>query len=193
MEPAMLRLALIAICVLAPAALADGPRERFIPVALWTGSPWDGKHEIRMSKVDFRFGKNDDKRIHGPIPYTRPGTGEVLQVYERDNKGKIQLFAVTANKDGLGRVYDSRYDRNCVNEVKFPLGLWREGETRRFTFTCVKRTRTVVLKILQIDFIDNGVEHAMSYRWTVDGGGKPGTDNVYTYAPGHGLLSVHMQ
>ena len=54
---------------------------------------------------------------------------------ERNNRreGYIgQHFAVRAEQDGLGRVTDSRFgDLSCVGEIKFPLGEWREGETRR--------------------------------------------------------------
>ena len=83
-------------------------RTRFIPVELWTGGEWDGKREIRLARANLSFGARGEKRITGPMPWTRPGTGAALQVYERDNRGKKQLFALSSRGDGLGRVYDSR-------------------------------------------------------------------------------------
>lgn len=53
------------------------------------------------------------------------------QVYESINRGKRQLFGLREDKTGLGRVFDSRYPRSvCKGEVKFPLGLWKQGEVR---------------------------------------------------------------
>jgi hypothetical protein len=48
--------------------------------------------EIRDANLS--FGTRGEKRITGPMPWTRPGTGEALQVYERNNRGKKQLFAL---------------------------------------------------------------------------------------------------
>ena len=124
--------------------------ERFIPVELWTGMYWDGSRNLAMTKVTPN--PNHRVTISGPEDYTRPTTGEVLKVYRRVNKGKIQLFTVTSNKDGIGRVFDSRRNRNCIDEVKFPLGLWRQGETREFSVECQKRSRTMRVTIEEIDF-----------------------------------------
>jgi hypothetical protein len=99
-----------------------GSGSRFIPVELWTGTPWNGHQEIGLPPADLIFGKRNHKRIRGPITWTRPGTGEALQVYERINGSKRQLFSLRSDKTGLGRVYDSRYSRNCIDAIKFPLG-----------------------------------------------------------------------
>ena len=166
---------------------------RFIPVELWTGGPWNGDPAIRWPRVDFTFGKRDDKRIRGPIDWTRPGSGEKLKVYERANKGKIQLFTLRRDGQGLGRVYDSRYGRDCIDAIKFPLGVWKQGETRRFSVSCNdgKMVRDIVLTILELDFEHKGVEHALRFRWIADGGRKPGTDVTYTYSPRLGLVDLH--
>lgn len=167
-------------------------RSRFIPVELWTGSRWEGKQTINLPKADLYFGKRNQKRIVGPIPWTRPGTGEKLMVYRRTNRGKIQLFALRRDGRGLGRVFDSRYDRNCIDAIKFPLGWWKQGDARRFTFECDEgaMTRTVDLTILDIDFRYKGAAHSLRFRWTVDGGRGPGTDYIYTYSPGRGLVAL---
>ena len=64
-------------------------------------------------------------------------TGKTIKVYERKRGSKIQLFTITNNGQCLGRVWDSRKRKRGVvvaidNGCKFPLGNWKEGETRDF-------------------------------------------------------------
>jgi hypothetical protein len=166
-------------------------RTRFIPVELWTGARWDGQRKLRLAPADLVFGDREDKRIVGPVAWRRPGTRQVVQVYERRTGDKKQLFALSSRGDGLGRVFDSRYGRDCVDEVKFPLGTWRQGERREFRMSCNggRLRRTVVLTIEEIDFVWAGVSHSLRFHWVVDGGNRPGTDMRYTYSPGRGLVS----
>ena len=108
-------LLLIALCLaLAGAARADdwsawksaydpATRTRFIPVELWTGAPWDGTQEISMAPAALEFGRRGDKNIKGPTPWNG------IQVYERLNRDKLQLFAIRDDRTGLGRVLDSRH------------------------------------------------------------------------------------
>lgn len=167
-------------------------KTRFIPIELWTGGEWDGTRELRMTPANLSFGKRGEKRITGPVAWTRPGTAEAMQVYERNNKGKKQLFALSSRGDGLGRVFDSRYERDCVDEVKFPLGLWKDGETRVFDVSCNngKLRRKIELTIEKIDFAYDGVPHSLQFHWVVDGGKGRGTDMHYIYSPGRGLASL---
>ena len=167
-------------------------KTRFIPIELWTGSPWDGERQLKMVPAALSFGKRGEKRIEGPLAWTRPGTGEVVQVYERNNKGKKQLFALSSRGDGLGRVFDSRYGRDCIDEVKFPLGLWRDGEKRVFDVVCNNgdMRRKIELTIESLDFEYEGVLHSLRFHWVVDGGKERGTDMHYTYSPGRGLASL---
>jgi hypothetical protein len=167
-------------------------KTRFIPIELWTGGEWDGTRELRMTPANLAFGKRGEKRITGPVAWTRPGTGETIQVYQRDNRGKRQLFALSSRGDGLGRVFDSRYGRDCVDEVKFPLGLWKEGETRGFAVSCNNGAlrRRIELTIERIDFVHEGVPHSLQFHWVVDGGQGRGTNMHYIYSPGRGLTSL---
>ncbi len=169
-----------------------GSGSRFIPVELWTGTPWDGHQEIGLPPADLVFGNRNHKRIRGPIAWTRPETGEVLQVYERINGSKRQLFSLRSDKTGLGRVYDSRYSRNCIDAIKFPLGRWKKGEKRSYTISCNdgKRIRPMVIIIQKLDFTYDGVPHSLQFRWIADGGNKPGTDVIYVYSPGLGLVKT---
>jgi hypothetical protein len=167
-------------------------KTRFIPLELWTGGEWNGSRELRMTSANLSFGKRGEKRIVGPVAWKRPGSGETMQVYERDNRGKKQLFALSSRSDGLGRVFDSRYARDCVDEVKFPLGLWKEGETRVFDVSCNNGNlrRKIELTIEKADFSYEGVPHSLQFHWVVDGGRGRGTDMRYVYSPGRGLASV---
>jgi len=167
-------------------------RTRFIPVELWTGAEWDGTTELRLNRAHLAFGQRGEKRITGPVQWTRPGTGETIPVYERNNRGKKQLFALSSRADGLGRVYDSRYDRDCVDEVKFPLGLWKDGEKRVFDVSCNggRLRRTIELTIERLDFEHEGTPHSLQFHWVVDGGRGRGTNMHYVYSPGKGLVSL---
>ena len=176
-------------------AAANNPNTgvRFIPVELWTGAEWDGAHVIRMSKADLSFGERNEKGITGPFEWTRPQTGEKLLVYERNNQGKRQLFTVTNDGTGLGRVYNSRYGRDCINEVKFPLGYWKQGETRVYNVKCndAKMLRPLKVTIKDLDFVYRGVPRSLRFHWLIDEGRGTGTDMIYTYSPGRGL--VHLE
>jgi hypothetical protein len=181
-------------CILAFgfSAKAQEPQARFIPVELWTGAPWDGKEELRMGPANLVFGDRAHKRITGPVQWTRPGAKEPMLVYEHTNRGKKQLFALSSRGDGLGRVYDSRYPRDCLDEVKFPLGRWKQGEMRVFDVPCNggRSVRRIELRIEKIDFVHAGVPHSLQYHWLVDGGRGAGTDMRYIYSPGLGMVYV---
>ena len=162
---------------------------RFIPVELWTGGDWDGAHVIRMPPADLAF---SGKRIGGPFAWTPPDGGEPIQVYERVNRGKRQLFALAPGGGGLGRVYDSRYPRYCPGEVKFPLGYWRQGEVRHYNLRCHGGTsRRLRVTIEAIDFTYATVPHSLRFHWLMDEGRGRGTDMRYVYSPSLGLVHVH--
>ena len=165
---------------------------RFIPAQLWTGSPWDGRREIDLPKADLTFGNRGEKRLRGPVVWTRPSTGETIQVYERLNKDKKQLFTISSDKTGMGRVFDSRYARDCIDEVKFPLGLWKQGEVRTYTVSCNggAKLRPLVVTIQKIDFTYRGVAHSLQFHWLIDGGKGAARDVTYVYSPGKGLVLV---
>ena len=79
-----------------------------------------------------------------------------------------------------------------MDEVKFPLGLWREGETRVFDVSCDsgRLRRKIELTIKKLDFEHEGAPHSLQFHWVVDGGKKYETDMHYTYSPGRGLVSL---
>jgi len=147
-------------------------RTRFIPVELWTGTHWDGTQEIRMVPAALQFGPRGDKSIKGPT------TWNGIEVYERLNRGKLQLFAIRDDRTGLGRVFDSRYpDLGCQGEVKFPLGRWKQGEVREYYLNCGRgRPRPLKVTIEDIDFVYDGVPHSLRFHWLLMEGRGRGTD-----------------
>ena len=165
---------------------------RFIPVQLWTGGDWDGSRVIRMTPADLVFGSREQKSVRGPFAWAHPVTGQTFQVYERLNSGKRQLFTVTNDGTGLGRVFDSRYKDLCAGEVKFPLGYWKQGESRSYIVSCQPRgrARPLIVTILDLDFVYDGVQHSLRFHWLMNEGKGRGTDMMYVYSPGRGLVHL---
>jgi hypothetical protein len=169
----------------------DNDGRRFIPVQLWTGSEWDGKRELTFPPADLHFGTDNNKRIIGPQKWTHEATGTVHDVYERRNRGKVQYFALTPRKDGLGRVFDNRYPRYCPDEVKFPVGWWKQGEKRIYDIDCHGgRKRHIEVTITKLNFRYDGIPHSLEFHWKLDAGTKRGSNNFYTYSPKQGLVKV---
>jgi len=176
-------------------------KERFIPVELWTGGQWDGTKELKMAKVNTRFGRRMEKQIRGPIEWKHPATGEMLLVYERmspERDGtKWQLFTINEDRSGLGRVDDARPSlgkRAMSGGLKFPLGYWKEGETRKFAYKhydgSKESTRVETITISQIDFTYLEIPHCLKFEWTLtDGEGAKRYDrHTYIYCPGKSLV-----
>ncbi|NKB21843.1 MAG: hypothetical protein GKS01_15225 [Alphaproteobacteria bacterium] len=168
----------------------DKDGQRYIPVALWNGGPWDGRHMITLPTVDLTFGRRDNKRIVGPRSWTHKVSGKEYRIYERHNRSKVQYFTVNRKKDGLGRVYDNRYPRYCPDEVKFPLGWWKQGEKRVYDIDCDGRKRHIEVTITKLNFTYDDIPHSLEIHWKLGDGSKRGGNNVYTYSPGKGLVDV---
>ena len=147
-------ISIIAILFLPCVTIAN---ERFIPLELFTGGDIRDDQEIRYTSADTIFGEKRRKKIVGPIDWKYPGTNEIIKVYKRTQKNKsgkvrkTQLFTVTNDGQCMGRVYDQRRSgtKYIKNGCKFPLGLWKKGETRTFSVTD-RGARTVELKILSL-------------------------------------------
>jgi hypothetical protein len=160
-------------------------RTRFIPVELWTGAPWDGTREIRMVPAALEFGRRGEKNIKGPMVWNG------IEVYERLSGNKLQRYALREDRTGLGRVYDSRArDLGCRDEVKFPLGLWKQGEVREYVLRCARGTEPLKVTIEEIDFVHDGVPHSLRFHGLFRGGRGRGTDMRYVYSPLRGLVQV---
>ena len=137
-----------------------------------------------MTPTALEFGQRGDKSVKGPT------TWNGLEVYERLNHGKLQLFAIRDDQTGLGRVFDSRYE-TCGGEVKFPLGRWKQGEVREYYLNCGRgRPRPLKVTIEEIDFVYDGVPHSLRFHWLLMEGRGRGTDMRYVYSPLRGLVDV---
>jgi len=183
------------------AAYDESTGTRFIPTQLVVPSVWDGSRQIDMPLMSFR--QPDGTYWHGPIAWKNPYSGETLQVYDRRRSNKregdvVQMMGLRQEGDGLGRVYDSRFGGTvCSDEVKFPVGVWHQGEVRRYDYDCftmedgkpVGRRRASIVTVVSIDYTCGTVPHCFSYRWRhID----PATDKVldhrnYIFVPGRGL------
>jgi hypothetical protein len=176
-------------------------KARFIPVELWTGGDWDGSKDLKMSKAEKRFGDRSNKDIKGPTEWKHPVTGETLIVYERTNEQrdgvKSQLFAMNEEKTGLGRVYDLRDEvgtRTFSGGLKFPLGYWKQGETKqvvekRYEGSRVD-TRIESITITKLDFTYRGVSHCLEFEWIYKDSrrSKIIDHQTYTYCPNQGMV-----
>jgi hypothetical protein len=175
---------------------------RFIPTQLVVPAVWDGARRLDMPAISFT--QPSETYWHGPVAWQNPYSGETLQVYDRRRSNKregdvFQKMALRAEGDGFGRVYDSRFGGGmvCSGEVKFPVGVWRQGEVRRFDYDClttvrgkpITRRRASIVTVEAIDYVCGDVPHCFSFRWKhID----PATDEVldhrnYIFVPGRGL------
>ncbi len=173
-------------------------KERFIPVELFTGAKWDGKHELVMKEVStttcvpangrpcnnfyvtgpFKTKSNDTKIkwVGNEIPYYR-------RTFNNPYTGPVEsFFTINASRDGLVRIYDKRKqwgERTYTGEgIKFPLGNWKQDEVRTYL-----SPRPIRLEILELD----GPDHCLKFRWTIGDGSKRNSDNIYTFCPNIGF------
>ena len=177
--------------------------ERYIPVELWAGADWDGKKELKMPPVDATYRhRRAQYEIKGPTEWTHPVTGHPFVVYERINPGrdgiKLQRFTINQEKSGLGRVYDARPGlgtRMFSGGLKFPLGFWKEGETRKFLYKHYESSRVAdraeSITIKQINFQFQQSPHCLEFYWTAtDREEKRIYDHqTYIYCPGQSMVS----
>jgi hypothetical protein len=172
--------------------------ERYIPVELWSGAEWDGKREFKMPKVDATYRHRSAYRIKGPLEWKHPKTGGVFAVYERINPGrdgdKSQIFTINDDRSGLGRLFDGRPGRDTrtySGGLKFPLGLWKEGETRRFVYRVWAQTetqRTETITITKVDFAFEGNSHCLEFNWAAKDVKRTYDRHTYVYCPGKSMV-----
>ena len=168
--------------------------ERFIPLELFTGGDIREDKEIKFTNANLVFGEKKRKKIVGPENWKNPQTGETIKVYKRTRKGqnglKTQLFTVTNDGQCIGRVWDSRRGGRVIkNGCKFPLGVWKEGETRSFEGTSGGKPRKIELTILKLG---KKQKDKVKFNWKLyDGSGKLIDDNDYTFSPGKAMTKLN--
>lgn len=157
---------------------------RFIPPELYTGADWNGEREIVLRLVDV-MKKPLVPSDHPPISFRGPLSWQddpSIQVIRRfrssRSKGDVeQFFAINDRLDGLGRISDERMGRSRSSMAecfKFPLGIWRQRETRQ--------CRESTIKIIEIDTRWRGIDHALVFRWNDEG--------TYVFAPERGMVAT---
>jgi hypothetical protein len=163
---------------------AGQPVSRFIPPELYTGAPWKGERELVLRPVELARkplvpADHPTISFSGPLPWRDDSSLQVIRRFRTSGRsGPIeQFYAVNERGDGLGRVADQRQTRSrprMAECFKFPLGVWRQGETR----TCREST----IRIIEIDFTYECVPHALKFRWNDEG--------TYTFAPDRGMFAL---
>lgn len=183
-------------------AYNSSTKERFIPVELFTGAKWDGKHELTLKEVSTSAcatvsGKKrpcDNYYITGPFKTEKNNTqiewaGNEVSYYRRTfstpRGGEVEsFFTINNSKDGLVRIYDKRkqWGTRTYNGLgsKFPLGYWKQGEVRSYP-----SHRPTRIEIIELD----GPNHCLTFRWVIGLGKKRNQDNIYTFCPERGFTN----
>lgn len=184
-----------------PEAPVSPAEKRFIPVELFTGAKWDGKHELRLAEVStstcasYNGRPCDNFHITGPFKTEENTTkidwvGREIPYYRRTftlpRRGEVvSFFTINNSRDGLVRIYDKReqWGTRTYDGLgsKFPLGYWTQGEVR--TYPSGRPTRVEIVEL-------NGQDDCLTFRWTVGSGKKRNQDNIYTFCPDRGLTSI---
>jgi hypothetical protein len=195
------RARLVGAALLLALPSAAAAQERYIPLELILGAPWDGQERLAYPQGSFaEYVVSAPSVWIGPRQWTHPKTGEVQTVYDRARTNRRehveQVFAVRHDGTAIGRVADSRYGiEACDQEGKYPLGRWQQGESRIFDYRCwyggAVRARRSIIQILRIDF-DCGPAHCLEIRWTHSdpATGREIDRREYVYAPGRGLVAL---
>ena len=173
--------------------------EIFIPVELWLGENITESEKIIFPEVNFKFGYKERHKIKGPIIWENSKTNQNIKVYVRSRYSKkedkeiSQLWTVTNNNQCLGRVFDNRGNRFIENGCKFPIGFWKQGESRSFTSSYFderkgKYKRIKTITILNLENKDNS---CLKFHWKSSQKGNVIDENIYEYCPRKGLVKVN--
>jgi len=183
-------------------AYNSSTKERFIPVELFTGGKWDGKHKLILEEVSTtacasvsgRQRPCDNIYLTGPFKTEINNTkiewaGDELSYYRRTfsfRGGEVEsFFTINNSRDGLVRIYDKRkqWGARTYNGLgsKFPLGYWKQGEKRSYA-----SRRPTSIEIIELD----GPNHCLTFRWIVGLGKGRNSDNNYTFCPDSGFTNI---
>ena len=138
--------------------------EIFIPVELWLGENISRTEKIVFPEVNFKFGYKERHKITGPITWANSQTNKNIKVYirsrysKKEDKEISQLWTITNNNQCMGRVFDNRGNRFIENGCKFPIGFWKQGESRSFTSNYFderkgkyKRIKTITKRTIKLN------------------------------------------
>ena len=189
-------LAFLIVLILPIISFAD---EIFIPVELWLGANISQSEKIVFPEVSFKFGYKERYKIKGPIIWKNSKTNESIKVYirsrysKKEDKEISQLWTITNNNQCLGRVFDDRGNRFIENGCKFPIGFWKQGESRSFTSNYFderkgnyKRIKTITILKLEKDN-----KSCLKFNWKSSQTGTVIDENIYEYCPRKGLVKLN--
>ena len=189
-------LAVLIFLILPIISFAD---EIFITVELWLGENISQSEKIVLPEVSFKFGYKERYKIKGPIIWKNSKTNESIKVYVRSRYSKkedkeiSQLWTITNNNQCLGRVFDDRGNRFIENGCKFPIGFWKQGESRSFTSNYFderkgnyKRIKTITILKLEKDN-----KSCLKFYWKSSQKGTVIDENIYEYCPRKGLFKLN--
>jgi hypothetical protein len=173
---------------------------RYIPLELIIGAKWDGKREIKMPNGDFAENVDKDPSTwRGPSEWYHPTLKKKLIVYDRSRHFVFQKFALRTDNTAIGRVYDSRFNMICEEEAKYPLGIWKQGETRVFEYRCISEKNQQVnlmsasITIEKIYFEFAGMPASLQINWILKrADNQKELDNrIYVFSPDKGVTETH--
>ena len=173
--------------------------EIFIPVELWLGENITGSEKIIFPEANFKFGYKERHKIKGPIIWENSKTNQNIKVYVRSRYSKkedkeiSQLWTVTNNNQCLGRVFDNRGNRFIENGCKFPIGFWKQGESRSFTsnYFDERKGKYIRIKTITILNLENKDKSCLKFNWKSSQKGTVIDKNIYEYCPRKGLIKVN--
>ena len=189
-------LAVLIFLILPIISFAD---EIFIPVELWLGANISQSEKIVFPEVSFKFGYKERHKIKGPIIWKNSKTNENIKVYVRSRYSKkedkeiSQLWTITNNNQCLGRVFDDRGKRFIENGCKFPIGFWKQGESRSFTSNYFDERKGNYKRIITITILnlENNDKSCLKFNWKSSQKGTVIDENIYEYCPRKGLIKVN--
>ena len=93
----------------------------------------------------------------------------------------------------MGRVFDNRRDKFIKNGCKFPLGNWKEGESRSFTSDNYDRRRGNYQRVQTIKILQLGKDEksCLKFRWILTQRSSTIDDNTYEYCHRDGLVRLN--
>ncbi|MDB5800746.1 MAG: hypothetical protein JWL63_1685 [Rhodocyclales bacterium] len=176
---------------------------RFIPMQLVVPAMWDGSRRIDMPIASGTDAEGT--QWSGPGAWRNPYSNENIVAYDRHRSNRRegvvdQKMMPRADGSAVGRVYDSRFGGIvCDGEGKYPLGVWRQGESRTFDYTCrttrdgatveVKRRSLIVIE--ELDYEYSGTPHSLRFEWKFSDAvsGEVLDHRTYIFSPGIGLAA----
>jgi len=195
------KIAVLLCTVLAAWPAAAETPTRFIPLQLIIGDRWNGEQTITYPSGRFVEGVRDGAASIwvGPKQWVHRKTGRTLTVYDRGRDGRNaadQIFAVRDDQTAIGRVADSRFGITaCDQEAKYPLGLWKQGESRTFDNVCwygdKVQPKVTTITIREIDTTCYGHEHCLRIEWILRDKGNDTRSidhRIYEFAPNQGMV-----